>query len=549
MVRNKSTFRLFVQEKSHVSSSANSLGIIETEQTRDISDNVFMGGFSTSPTTTISEAELKWAKATEDFSLNVFMRKMGKFISQAKLAKPKATSHKRPQNKLVRKVSTSATETISIQSTAELASTKATTDIPITLFVRMAGKLPDHRHRYLCDLFRTTVLYWPSSYGKIVLVLDDEARQDHEFGDKIISETKKYFPDRKLEVLYEALPKHRSTLNFPGSPKSPGYNRQLWSSFFIDLYSNDSVIAWMDTDAAFFTPVTKSSIFHGTKLRVLGTGCTFKFRSWVHIWARTTELALGLPFVVDSMTYFPVYIYRDTFTNCREHILKRFKTRNFEKAFRKFYNGFISPVSVILSYAWYFERDRYDWNLEICDDLSKYNTRFPNGHTIGPEHVVTILSEPQTAFHGHPGNDDILTPKILASYCLSHKAAGNMLSICSNVSVSLSTNLVFLKHDLQDLGNRGLYKKPCIGNNLNKCLQVLEHYYNQVGFEIKQGRRKLEWHNVETAEMLASEFDMQCPSIRQKPLKTNELKIGVKKAKTGVKVTRSRSIGGRRRGF
>ena len=60
---------------------------------------------------------------------------------------------------------------------------------------------------------------------------------------------------------------------------------------------------------------------------------------------------------------------------------------------------------------------------------------------------------------------------------------------------------------------------------------------------------ELEWHNVETAEMLASEFDMQCRSIRQKPLKTNELKIGVKKAKTGVKVTRSRSIRGRRRGF
>ena len=49
------------------------------------------------------------------------------------------------------------------------------------------------------------------------------------------------------------------------------------------------------------------------------------------------------------------------------------------------------------------ERDRYDWNLEICDDLSKYNKRFPNGHTIRPKHVVTILSEPQTAFHGDPG--------------------------------------------------------------------------------------------------------------------------------------------------
>ena len=146
-------------------------------------------------------------------------------------------------------------------------------------------------------------------------------------------------------------------------------------------------------------------------------------------------------------------------------------------------------------------------------------------------------------------NDDILTPKILASYCLSHKAAGNKLNICTNVSVSLSTNLAFLKHDLQGLEVRGLDKKPCIGNNLKKCLQVLERHYNQVGLEIKQGRRKLEWHNVETAEMLAREFDMQCPSIRQKPLKTNELKIGVKKAKTRVKVTRSRSIRGRRRDF
>ena len=109
--------------------------------------------------------------------------------------------------------------------------------------------------------------------------------------------------------------------------------------------------------------------------------------------------------------------------------------------------------------------------------------------------------------------------------------------------------MVFLKHDLQDLGNRGLDKKPCIGNNLNKSLQVLDRHYNQVGLEIKQGRRKLEWHNVETAEMLANEFDMQCPSIRQKPLKTNELKIGVKKAVTRVKVKRSRSIRGRRRGF
>ncbi|CAH3164084.1 unnamed protein product [Porites lobata] len=114
------------------------------------------------------------------------------------------------------------------------------------------------------------------------------------------------------------------------------------------------------------------------------------------------------------MTYFPVYIYWDTFTYCREHILKRFKTRNFEEAFRTFYQGFLYPVSIILT-------------------------------------------------------------------------AGNKLNICSNISVSLSTNLALFKHDLQGLNVRGLVQEPYIDDNLNTCLRVLERYYNQVGLEIKQG--------------------------------------------------------------
>ncbi|CAH3164096.1 unnamed protein product [Porites lobata] len=311
----------------------------------------------------------------------------------------------------------------------------------------MAGKLPEHRERYYCDLFRTTVLFWPSSYGKILVLLDEESEEDHVFGDKILDQTKKYFPDYKLEVQYEALPKEKSTLDFPGMPQPPGYNRQLWSSFFMDLFTNDSIIAWMDNDAAFITPVTKSMIFTGTKLRNLGSGCT-QHRSWVPTWAETTELALGLPFVTDFMTYFPVYIYRDTFTRCREHILKRFNTSNFEEAFREFYKGYISPVSIIMGYAWYFERDRYDWNFEICNGLSEYNKRFANGHnTIGPEDVETILSEPQATFHVPYA--EFLSSNILVSYCLSQKAAGNDLDICSSRSMSLSDNFVLLNFDLQ----------------------------------------------------------------------------------------------------
>jgi len=228
----------------------------------------------------------------------------------------------------------------------------------ITLFVRMAGKLKQHRTRLYCDLLRTAVLFWPASFGKTVVVLDEESDQDHIFANNLTSQIKQHFPHRKLEVAFESLPRDASILNITASIKSPGYNRQLWSSFFIDLYTNDPIVAWMDSDVTFLTPVTKATIFNGSRIRILGSQCSMKIPR-VRTWAHTTKMALGLPMVADFMTYFPVYIYRDTFTHCREYILKRFNTSNFEEAFKKSYHSafLISPVNVVISYAWFFERD------------------------------------------------------------------------------------------------------------------------------------------------------------------------------------------------
>jgi len=131
----------------------------------------------------------------------------------------------------------------------------------------MAGKLKEHRTRFYCDLFRTAVLFWPASFGKTVVVLDEESVVDHVYANNLTSQIKQHFPDRKLEVAFESLPKDASVLTFKGARKSPGYNRQLWSSFFIDLYTNDPIIAWMDSDVAFLAPVTKATIFNGSRIR------------------------------------------------------------------------------------------------------------------------------------------------------------------------------------------------------------------------------------------------------------------------------------------
>ena len=379
----------------------------------------------------------------------------------------------------------------------------------ITMFVRMAATVADLRRRFYCVFLRLSVLFWPASLGKTVVVLDQENEGDHAFAETLLTQIKQHFPDRTFQMLYEPLPKDPTVLNFTKSPKPPGYNRQLYSSFFIDLYTNDDIIAWMDADAGFASPVTEESIFNGTKLRVLGYDCSLIDR-WVHAWARTTEKALGLPFVADFMTYFPVYIYRDTFTHCREHILRRFNTSNFEEAFKKFYRREpLSPVSVVLSYAWYFERERYDWNLKLCTDLAEYNKRFPSEHIISPEHVTDTLIIPQTAIHSKHATR--IREVAFSSYCLSQEAAGNDAEKCSNRTASLITNFVLFNHDIQRVDHPA---PPCPSSREDTCLQLLERNYNQIGLEIKQKERKLDWQDVKTVEKLAIELKLQCDFLK-----------------------------------
>jgi hypothetical protein len=143
---------------------------------------------------------------------------------------------------------------------------------PVTLFMRMTGM---HVKRFYCDFLRTAVLFWPASYGKLVLVFDQESSLDHKLANILERQFHQFFPDRKLEILYEPLPMNYETLlKLPWPKRDTGYNRQIWSSFFNDLYTNDAVIAWVDSDTAISTSVTLNFMYYGTRLRVIGTDCT-----------------------------------------------------------------------------------------------------------------------------------------------------------------------------------------------------------------------------------------------------------------------------------
>ena len=166
--------------------------------------------------------------------------------------------------------------------------------------------------------------------------------------------------------------------------------------------------------------------------------------------------------------------------------MKRFSSTDLKEVFPQFYETKgkarrldVSPVNIVLSYAWYFEKDLYDWSFGITSNLTEYNKKFPKGHAIGPEHTKPILSEPQKAFHTYKIKGKWIWSKILVSYCLSHRAAGNKVDICTDYTASFKDNLSLFNYDLQFITDPN--KSPCNAGNYNlTCLRILERHYNQV---------------------------------------------------------------------
>ena len=95
--------------------------------------------------------------------------------------------------------------------------------------------------------------------------------------------------------------------------------------------------------------------------------------------------------------------------------------------------------------------------------------------------------------------------KILISYCLSHRAAGNtiMVNICTNhmPTAAFKDKFPLFNFDVKFI--KDPLRSPCNAGNITfTCLRILERHYNQVGLEIKQGRN-LEWRKKETVEQIA----------------------------------------------
>ncbi|XP_022109284.1 uncharacterized protein LOC110989301 [Acanthaster planci] len=377
----------------------------------------------------------------------------------------------------------------------------ATKGHTLTLTLRMAA-VPRLIQRLYCDFLRSAVLFWSPKLGHISVILDKESTADHRLAARLSQQEPAF--GVKFDFVYEPLPSDPSVL------KSRGYLRQLWSSFFMDLYINASIIAWIDTDGMFTTPVTTENIFNDHRLRVV------TFTNWViprrHGWDKTTELAMGKKLVADFMTYFPACIWRDTITNCRNHILTHMKLSNFEDAFRRLValvGGSLSPVNIFLNYAYYFEHDRYDWHIDVNRNLEAYNTQhLQPGFEVKPNETV-----PEIHVTIHAGRHFNKSPDpLLQGYCIAKRYVGAPLAGCKRFENTTNIQLFdFLK---EKRATQNHFQTWCKGSTgLKDCSQRIEAHYQTVRKYYNSGWYDLDLRRVSVVERAAELENVTCPEV------------------------------------
>lgn len=91
-------------------------------------------------------------------------------------------------------------------------------------------------HRYI----PTVKMFVDRNMIDVMFVLDDESREDHTSGDCL--------QRHNFTVKYEALPEFTKR----GIPL-PGYDRQQWSTFYMDQLSNSDYIGVIDADGMIFS--------------------------------------------------------------------------------------------------------------------------------------------------------------------------------------------------------------------------------------------------------------------------------------------------------
>ena len=286
------------------------------------------------------------------------------------------------------------------------------------------------------------------------------------------------------------------------------------------MYTDAAVIAWINTDAVFTMPVTNESISRDGRLVVKGfnnfdRGNEF---GWVKLWwDQTTRLAIGRPMVADFMSFFPIYIYPSTIRNCRNFIVKRFGVPSFEQAFFRFASLPVSSVNILMSYAYYFKRDRYEWHIDTGPlTTSEYNKkRLPKLPELSEQDVVV---EPHVTVHARYFNSAVQPLEMALCYAQINVGMTNKIPHC-NVFFDKPNLMMF---EFQRKPSIDHLKTWCRGEGLSTCLSLIRERYRRFRELFVSGLIAVTTDVIKVVQEFASQnHGIQCPRITYVPFRSS----------------------------
>eukprot|EP00929_Paragymnodinium_shiwhaense_P090715 TRINITY_DN50858_c0_g1_i1.p1 TRINITY_DN50858_c0_g1~~TRINITY_DN50858_c0_g1_i1.p1 ORF type:complete len:363 (+),score=51.54 TRINITY_DN50858_c0_g1_i1:151-1239(+) len=186
-----------------------------------------------------------------------------------------------------------------------------------------------------------------------IVVLDDEKPEDHLFG--------RWLANRgRATVRYEPLPGgdifrsgEDSAWGQSERYNRVGYNRQCWSQFYLDNWTDANIIGALDADARFYGVLTDDMIS-------LGDGKILA-RGMMNDHFPGDKLALNFSISIDFMwvNVFPMFYWRSTFAVARQAVEAAWGLP-FDKAYYEFSREPYSPQNILYQVGLKHEPGRYD---------------------------------------------------------------------------------------------------------------------------------------------------------------------------------------------
>jgi len=216
-------------------------------------------------------------------------------------------------------------------------------------------------------LFNTLRMFVLPNVERIV-VLDEESPEDHVLGDKLKNEF-------GATIFYETLP----NISLWHPLVREGYQRQQWSSFYLDKYTNSDVIVQLDADAQISTVWDPAITFDGTGKILIRADPGDFFSGDGFAW-NDNQTATFDPMYSNHM---PMFFWRSTFVEFRSYMQTLWHTSSFDEAFLEWSTrqpGFYSWQNLLYQYGVHHQPNKYALRLSTeWPAVASMGTNRPNG--------------------------------------------------------------------------------------------------------------------------------------------------------------------------